>query len=404
MALPVLFKLADLVKPATFTEFRDSIYEILRRLDVSTTTWAPGDPTRTQVEATALMFAALTEQHAETAKSGFLELAEGTWLRIKAKYDYDVLQDDATFATGDITLVNAGGGIFSGGPGDLIVRNRITGKQYRNVADFDLTSNGTITVTVIAVEAGTASNANAGELTEYVTEPFARVNITNATALIARDAESPAELRARCSEQLGAVSPFGPWDAYSYAARNAKLTTGESAGVTRTRTTRDGYGNLYLRVASASGTVPGENDDPATPLGAIDEAVQRLAAPQGVTAYTATADGIVVTVAYTAYVPTSAGLSAAALRELIAKALTAYFGAAPLGGVRLDGLEENGHIFAETVRAVIHNALPEAVRGRSHIVLTSPAGDAELSPVQVAVLLHNPDLHANISFTALEGQ
>lgn len=403
MALPTIFHFADLVKTVTFAEFRASIYGVLARLGISTTTWAPGDPTPAQIESTSIMLEALSEQQAEIAKSGFLEFAQGAWLRIKAKYDYDVIPEDASFATGELMLTNTGGGIFNAAAGDLIVRNRVTGKQYRNLVDFDLGSGATIVITIIAIEAGTASNANANAITEYVTEPFARVNITNPTALIARDAESPAELRARCSEKLGSLSPFGPWDAYSYAARTAKLSTGESAGVTRTRTTRDGYGNLYLRVASASGALTGEAGDLATPIGAVDEAVQRYAAPLDVSAHVATADAIVVTVAYVAYVPISSGLSAAGARELAAKALIEFFAAAPLGGVRLNGATVNGHIFAEALRACIHNAMPADVRHRVHVVLESPSTDVTLTPTQVAVLLHDPNVHAEIALVSVEG-
>lgn len=393
-----LFKLTDIVTPLTMFEVRDGVYRVLDRLKIATTAWAPGDGVRTMIIGFSAMHAALSEQQAEIAKSGFLEYASGTWLRIKAKYDYNVIPEDATYATGTVVLSNAGGGIFSAGPGDLIVRNTVTGKAYRNVAAFDLPSgpNTTVSITVIALEAGSASNANAGAITEYVTEPYQRVAITNPTALIARDAESPAEIKARCSEKLGSLSPFGPWDAYSYAARIAKLSTGESAGVTRTKVTRDGYGNVYLYVASSSGNVTGDEGNTATPLGAVDESVQQNAAALGDTAHVLSASPVVVTVQYKLWMRQS-GLSTDAVKLAVAAKLQAFFATHPIGGVKV-GDEANGHVFAEAITSTIHGAVPETFT----VQLISPGGDVELTPSQVPVLLHDPAVHGEVQIVPSE--
>lgn len=398
MALAQIFKLADVIVPIKMLDARNAMYRVLERIGVNTTAWEPGAVVRSQLVAASAMFEALTGQQAEIARSGFLEYASGAWLRIKAKYDYNVIPEAASFATGTVTLTNAGGGIYSGGPGDLIVRNAVTGKAYRNVAGFDLASHGTVSVTIIALESGAASNANANAISEYVTEPYAGVTVANATALIARDAESAAEIKARCSEKLGSLSPFGPWDAYSYAARIAKLSTGESAGVTRTGVTRDGYGHVYLYVASASGPVGGSEGDTATPLGAVDESVQQNAAALGDTAVVLSATPVVITVSYRVWMRQS-GMSADTVKETIAAALRVFMSTHPLGGIRLDDADSPGRVFAEAITSTIHAAVPEIYR----VELAAPSGDTDLAPGDVPVLLHDPLAHAIVTTIASQG-
>lgn len=390
-----IFKLTDLTTPVTRAEWLASIYAVLARLEINTTAWGSGAVTRTMAVAASACFAALSELQAEGIRGGFLEYARGPWLRIKARFDYGVEPDDATFATGELVLTNTGGGLYEVDAGDLIVKNTATGKAYRNVASFELGALATVTITIIALEAGAASNANAGAVTDFVTQ-LARVECVNPTALIARDAESPAEIRARCSEKLGSLSPLGPWDAYAFAARTAKMSTGESAGVTRSLVTRDGYGNLYLHIASGSGAIGGTVGDLATPIGAVDDAVGRLAEPLGVTAHVVSAVGAVVTVAYQAWVWSTSGLTADGVRDTVAAALRTFISTHPIGGVKLAPGDAIGRVYVDTLRAVIHNALPEIFR----IVMVTPSADVELTASQVPVLLHDPTMHAVIHVAA----
>src|SRR4029077_4955405 len=123
MPLAQIFKLPDVIKPLAMLEARDALYRLLDRLQVDVTAWEAGAVVRSWTIAVSAMFEAITAQQAEIARSGFLEYAQGAWLRIKAKYDYNGLPEAATYATGTLTLVNTAGGIYHGGPGDLIVRN-----------------------------------------------------------------------------------------------------------------------------------------------------------------------------------------------------------------------------------------------------------------------------------------
>jgi hypothetical protein len=389
------FSFEALTSPITVTEARAAIYNVLARLKVNTTNWAPGDPTRTMAAAASVMFAALSEAQRDFAAAGFLELATGSMLRMNAYFVYGERAQDATFASGNVVLTNGGGGLYEVEAGDLVVRNVATGKTYRNMGAFTLASGigQTVTVAVIATESGTSSNADATAIAELVTT-LPRVTVTNPTALIARDAESPAELRARCREKLGSISPFGPWDAYSYAARTAKLSTGEPAGVTRTMVRRDGFGNLYVTVATASGGVAGTVGDTATAIGAIDDAIARSAEPLGITAHVESATPLPVTVAYEAFVYPSS-LTTAEIRARVSKALGEFFATHPIGGARLVFEATVGYVFTEAIASTIRGALPMGTV--FHVVLSAPVADVELGLGEVPVLVHVPETHATIT-------
>lgn len=386
------FAFKDLITPVTRDEAKASIYAAMTALGLKTTAWEAGAVTRTIVTACALMFSALSQLQADIARSGFLDYAQGSWLKLVARFVYNVEPFAATFATGEITLTNTGGGLFEVDPGDLIVANAVTGKTYRNVSAFVLSPSATITVEVVALEAGSGSNANVGEITAFVTT-LNRVEVDNAEPLTGIDEETDPAIRARCREKLGALSPFGPWDAYSYAARTAKVANGATAGVTRTAVTRDGYGNVYVRVASASGTIIGSEGDLNTPLGAVIEAVEQAAAPLSVTAHVSGATPVLVPIVYEAWAYDTSGESDAGIRGKVATNLAINSTTQPIGGAKLSAEDANGYAFADQIRAQIAASMPEIY----HVNLISPAADQVITPSQVAVWLHDPNTQATIT-------
>src|SRR5690606_7731376 len=129
-----------------------------------------------------------------------------------------------------------------------------------------------------------------------------QVSVTNPNALVASDLETDQQLRVRCRERLGALSPMGPWDAYSYAAKTAQLSTGGPAGITHVRTEHDGFGNVTAYLATDSGGAAGTVGDTSTPLGAADEAMQQLAVPQCVTLNTQAASSLEISIIYQLWV------------------------------------------------------------------------------------------------------
>jgi uncharacterized phage protein gp47/JayE len=382
------FTLEDLTTPLTREQVQEKIYDVLALVGTNTTSWKPGAVVRTMIVACAIVIAALSRLTALIARSGFLELAEGAWLALVAWYVYAVKKDYAAFAEGEVTLVNSGGGIYELDADDLVVGNPTTGKQYRNVSPISLGVLATVTVPIRAVEAGAASTSAPAAITELVT-PLLGVTCTNAAPVVGRDDEEDPALRARCSEKLGSLSPNGPWDAYSYAAKNAPRADGSKVGVTRVRSRKDGFGNVYTYVATASGGVTGTVGDLDTDLGVVDEAIQLTSAPLAVTAHVASAVPVSIAVTYRLWLYNTSGLTEQQIKDRVAARLVPFMSGQPIGGNVVGA--DPGKVFVDAIRTAIgsttvSDAADAARLPIFHVVVTVPSADVELDIDEVPVL------------------
>lgn len=374
-----LFALDDLTTPVTRAEVEASIYQMLSLIGVNTTSWKPGSVVRTMIAAVSIVLSAFSTLQASIARSGFLELSSGDWLTLVAYYVYGVTRIAATFATGQVTLVNSGGGVYSGSVGDLIFSNPTTGKTYRNTAPFTVGALATVTLAIQATEQGAASTSSPGAI-NTMTTPLLGVTCSNALAVVGADAELDPSLRARCSEKLGSLSPFGPWDAYAFAVRNATRADGTSLGITRFRLTKDGSGNVYVYLATDSGTVPGTVGDLTTDLGIADEAIQQLSAPLAVTAHTLNATPHSIAITYEVWMYNTSGSTPTQVQNTIATALGSFMKSQPIGGNVISPAA--GKVFVDAIRTVIAATFPEIF----HVAVTLPASDVTLSITEVPVL------------------
>lgn len=375
--------LEELITPMTVDEAKTAIYDALAARGVTTTGWKPGAVARTIIGALAIILSAFSELQASLARSGFLDLAEGAWLTLLARYVYDVERDTGSFATGTVTLTNTTGSIYSGDPGDLVFLNSTTGKTYRNTKAYSLGSMGMVTVDVEAIEIGTASYAAAGEIDALVTT-LNGVEVENASALVGADEETDALLRLRCRESLGRLSPNGPKDAYAYFARSTTNSAGASIGVTRVREVPDGFGGVTVYVATASGGVTGDADDPDTDLGAIQEAFDENVEPIGITATATSATTLTVAVTYELWVRDTIGMSESEITTAVGASLTSAISDAPIGGERLDPEDSAGFVFVDTLEAAIDDALPAGSIIKRTITL--PAADVAVTAGQAPVV------------------
>src|SRR5262249_36462305 len=175
-----------------------------------------------------------------------------------------------------------------------------------------------IDIDIRAGEVGASSTAAPNTITEFVTKLLG-VEVTNAAPLVGLDAESDAALRVRCRDSLGALSPNGPPAAYRYWAKTAKRADGSPVGVTRVRLMPPpGDGSMQMYVASATGPVSGNANDPSTDLGAVNKAIQENAVPYGhgpVTVSSATVHPLAITC--TVWISTSSAMTTAEVQQIV---------------------------------------------------------------------------------------
>lgn len=368
-----MFSFNDLVTPVTKDEAKASVYDVLGIVGTDVTSWKPGAVARTIITAWAIGLSSLSQLQALIARSGFLELSSGNWLTLVAYYVYGVTRQEATFATGEVTLTNTGGGSFPGeGVDDRTFTNSTTGKSYRNSEGFDLDPLGTVTIPVVAIEAGAASTSVPGAVDEIETTMIG-VTVSNTLAIVGSDAESDSLLRARCYEKLGALSPNGPWDAYSYIARQTKRPDGTPIGVTRVRVTKDGFGKVDVYCATPTGGVA------SVDVAYLEEALQQNATPLCVTLDTHGAENVVFNVSYAVKMYNTSGLTEQQIKDAIAAKLASFFSSHPVGGNVVDGV---GRVYADAIGTVIGSALPQ-IMSRQVLV---PSTDTILGVGQVPVL------------------
>jgi phage-related baseplate assembly protein len=372
--------LADLVQPYTADQIKAAIYEGIAESGVNTTSWKPGAVLRTFIAIFSIILAAFSQLISLVTKGGFLDLSEKEWLTAKARYDYDTDRILGTFATGTVTLTNGGDGVFGRvQPGDLVVAHDTTGKLYVNTEEFSLFGAGaTLNVQIRAVEVGTESNANPGEITKMVSA-MSGVTCSNAAALIALDEESDPALRTRARAKIGTLSSSGPPDAYFYRATSAKRADGSAIGITRVRTKADGIGGVDVYVANAVGTCAGTPDDITSDLGAVNAGIQAYVAPLGITARLHAATPLPISIGYEIWLRNT-GLSEAAVKSKISAAIAAYLSTMPIGGERFSG---TGRVYATALETIIGAAIPGAI---IEVVLGTPSADVVVALTEAPVL------------------
>lgn len=373
--------LEKLTTPLTVDEVKTSIYQVLAAVGTNTTGWKPGAVVRTIIAAVAILVSSLSELMALIAKSGWLELAEGDWLTLVARYVFGVKRVEATFATGQVTLSNASGGVYPFEPGDLVVINPTKKKTYTNVTAFTLTALETGRVIDIrAVEVGADSTSSPGTITAIET-PLIGVTCTNAAAVVGLDAETDPVLRTRCLEKLSSLSPNGPRDAYAFIARGATRANGELIGVTSVRVSKSSdTGIVTVTVAGPSGAIPGDVNDPLTDLGAINMQIQTSCVPDGVTCFVQSANPLTIPITYEVWAYNVASLSPAQYQTLIANKLTTFMSSQPIGGNVI--LPASGKVFKDAIWTAIGSARPEIF----HVVVTAPAADVDVADILKPIL------------------
>lgn len=375
------FTLADLTTPMSVDEIKTSIYSVIAQTGVSTTNWKPGAVVRTLITAVAIVLSAFSILLVNVAQAGWLELSAGGFLTLVAHHVYNVDRLDATFARGLLDVFNASGLTFTYDTHEFVVQNIETGALYWNVAPFTSASATSIAIVVEAQVSGSSSSALPFDVAT-VLPAITGLTIQNDSVLTGNDTEDDAALKIRCRDKLGSLSPMGPPDAYGFAARNATRLDGSAIGVTRLKLHKDGLGNVDIYCATGTGGVLGDANDVTTDLGAVNDAIQKRAAPLGITARVHTADTVPLDITYSIWLYNTSGLTEQQIKDAIALQLQRYFAAQPVGG-NVIGVSL-GAIYKAGLQAAIVQTAP--LLSVVQVSIALPTTDRFLLPSQVAVL------------------
>lgn len=363
------FSLATLVVKVKKSAFFARFLQIAEALELPVTTWQTGDPARSLGLLAAEWFEAADVIVANFIAGGFLDLADENWVELLAEQVFGVARVQATYVTTTLVLTNTQGGEYTLDPGEVVAKCSATGKTYTSTSGGYLASGPgtTLTIDLVADEAGADSSVGVGDIDELVTN-YEGVTVTNPFAAFATNKEAKATLILRCRAKLAALSPNGPADAHVYVALTPELSG--AANVTKARVLAPpGDGTLTLVIASDSGPVT--EDDRL----AVEAAILELACPDVETPIVVSASAYSASVVYQLFLYSTVNLTEAEIVEQADAALDAAIVATPIGG-------DEGSLRVSKLVAALLGAFPgHAYRA----IVTSPPADALLSTVQVAV-------------------
>lgn len=368
--------LASLIVQHTKAQIYTYALGIANAVGLPVTSWQPGDPTRSEFHVESEFLEQLEAIVVDYIRSRFLDLATGTWLKVKAEQDYGVIVPEAKFATTDVVMTNASGFLYPDiKAGDLIVKSTVSGKTYTNTTGGTLASGPatTLTITVVADEAGSDSSAGAGEIDDMVTQ-LEGVTCTNPLAAIGVDEQDEQTTRQQCRDRLGRLSPNGPKEAYNDVARDP-LLSGTSA-VTRVRSYGDSdAGDVTVYLAGPGGGVA-EVDR------ALVEAAELVwATPLCITPTVLATTNVVVAITYELWVYKSVNKTADEVKAAVVTALERMFAARPIGG-DIIAPATTGVLAASLITSTIDATFPQIFR----VALALPSGDTSLTNGQTAAL------------------
>lgn len=348
---------------------------IATAIGLPVSSWQPGDPTRAQFHLQSEVLAALEGLVTGFIGSGFLDYSDEDWLKICAHQGFNVRVPAATRATTNVVLTNTGVRNFGElEPGDVTVKNSLTGMTYTSTSGGPLGPGPgtTLTVSVGADELGSDGSAGAGEIDEIVTGLLG-VTCTNPIAATGADEQNKSTTIQQCRDKLGSLSPNGPKEGYSYVARNPELSGTTSVTDVRAYGDSDtGDVTVYLRSASGGVTEPDRV--------LVAAGIARWATPLCITVAVLSATPVTVAITYELWVYKSCGKTATEVAAAVQTALENMLATRPIGGDVI--APSTGKLYKSMIESTIRGVFPQAFR----VSVTTPTGDTSLTSGQVAAL------------------
>lgn len=408
-----MLTIAQLLTPLSGAQFRAQAVTILQTLGLQPQNWPPGGIASSTLTTLCNLLAILSGGQDGTAQTSGLSYAiaqqwnptaSGGGLQLLSKYFYDVTPPQPTFASGNLTLVNSGGGVYTFGAGQATFASTVANSQgvfptYTNEDPFTLNPSSTLTIPVSCTFAGSGGNSSPGFVSQLVTAMLG-VTADNPGPILGIDALSDTQLRQLNIDSLGSRSVFGPRSAYSYAIETAtNIVSGTAVNINRwTITIGSHTGDVTIYVCGPDGTtdpndLAGVAQSIESGKGSTDPKFNG-ARPDGITVgpSSVTIDGVTIgspsaatPVVYSpnivAYILAPKGVLASAMQTTILAALNAYFEGPqnPIGGVTAAD-DANGS-FTGVFESGISGVIAQAVASVTGCVMLSSkfTGNADLA-------------------------
>lgn len=318
----------DLLAETTADAILETMLSTAETLGLPARSWRVGGALRVTYGICAAVFNGQNTIARELAMASFLPLSSGGWLTMLARHMYGVERITATFATGDVTLTNTGANFYTFDADEIKFKNPDTGKVYSYSGTSETMNPGESKIfSVRAVEQGSESSTAAGTVTDFETTYLGLV-VNNTDPILGGDAETDAELRARCLAKLGTLSLLGPSSAYSYAVTSATRPDGSAVDINRHSVVNDSLsGIVTVTVASPSGT-----PDPLD-VGYVEDSIDLWARPEIVSVTVQAASTVTAARTVTIWARASVGVSATVIQDAADAALTAAIISYPIGGL-----------------------------------------------------------------------
>lgn len=340
--------LDDLIKPVSSDEYMATLEQILSTLGENPSKWRRGGVLRVLMRAQSMTFSGLTEIMVAVIRSGFLDLAEGAWLTLLARYVFGVERRAAQPASGKETFTNTGGGSFSPvdyPAGSVRIYSSRTGKKYFNAEPLSLGPLATATIGIVAVEIGAASNASAGDIDRLETSLLG-VEVSNAESVVGLDEESDEELRSACRAKLASISGLGPRGAYQWAVRQATRLDGAPTAINRVFVPEGSWNAVVDVILASPSGAPIAGD-----VTAATASIEAVARPSGIKVQAAPAVEVPFARAATIWVQRTNGQNLDAIRTKAGQAIASGFSVYPLGGIKKPS-QAQGALYADWVKGL----------------------------------------------------
>jgi hypothetical protein len=312
---------------------------------------------------------------------------------------FGTTREEASFATGFCTFVNAGPGARVLSPGSVIWTwtagtPPVPPPTYTNTNDASIYVDGTVTVpagTSITLPVrcevkGSIGSAPSNSLS--LTTTLVGCTSTNPAAIVGNDREDAATYRTKCRQAPARLSLGGPADAYAYlAVKNLDGTVllNDAASpvptsITRVQVTQDSAtGIVDAFYASDSGAAIAEDITAAV----RNTKFNALAVPDAITFSGFAATPTVIHVVGTAKIKARIGITAQAVAEGIVAALVANGKTIPVGGV--DQVSNSGKVYTSDLEAFARSGYA----GLYDVVVTTPAGLSTTIPLGCVAVIQS---------------